>query len=177
MKCVAIKGVKEFEIRDIKEPAIDHENVIVEVKKSGICGSDIHYWVAGEPRGLVMGHEFSGIVKDPGSRVDLKIGDRVTGLPISPCGNCKACLSGNPQYCPSTWTNAVGLSLTNPGALTKKIKVRPDMINSYFVDYDTMFGLIVIVFLINCIASFISLIAYYCLENRVRHFITRRKID
>lgn len=55
--------------------------------------------------------------------------------------------------------------------------VRPDMINSYFVDYDTMFGLIVIVFLINCIASFIALIAYYCLENRVRHFITRRKID
>ena len=128
MKCVAIKGVKEFEIVDIKGPAIDHENVIVEVKKSGICGSDIHYWVAGEPRGLVMGHEFSGIVKDPGSRVDLKIGDRVTGLPISPCGNCKACLSGNPQYCPSTWTNAVGLSLTNPGALTKKIKVRADMI-------------------------------------------------
>ena len=128
MKCVAIKGVKEFEITDIKQPEIDHENVVLEVKKCGICGSDIHYWVAGEPKGLVMGHEFSGIVKDPGSRTDLKIGDRVTGLPISPCGKCEACLSGNPQYCPSTWTYAVGLSLTNPGALAKETKVRPDMV-------------------------------------------------
>ena len=93
MKCVAIKGVKEFEIKELPQPKIDHENVVIEVKKCGICGSDIHYWTAGEPIGLVMGHEFSGIVKDPGSRKDLKIGDRVTGLPISPCGNCEACLS------------------------------------------------------------------------------------
>ena len=77
MKCVAIKDVKEFEITDMKQPEIDHENVVLEVKKTGICGSDIHYWVAGEPKGLVMGHEFSGVVKDPGSRTDLKKGDRV----------------------------------------------------------------------------------------------------
>ena len=128
MKCVAIKGIKEFEIKELQEPSVDHENVIIDVKKCGICGSDIHYWVAGEPLGLVMGHEFSGVVKDPGSRSDLKIGDRVTGLPISPCGNCDACLSGNPQYCASTWQQAVGLSLSNPGALTKQTKVRPDMI-------------------------------------------------
>ena len=128
MKCVAIKGIKEFEIKELQEPSVDHENVIIDVKKCGICGSDIHYWVAGEPLGLVMGHEFSGVVKDPGLRSDLKIGDRVTGLPISPCGNCDACLSGNPQYCASTWQQAVGLSLSNPGALTKQTKVRPDMI-------------------------------------------------
>ena len=128
MTRVAIRDVKEFEITDTKQPEIDHENVVLEVKKTGICGSDIHYWVAGEPKGLVMGHEFSGVVKDPGSRTDLKKGDRVTGLPISPCGKCEACLSGNPQYCPSTWTYAVGLSLTNPGALTKETKVRPDMV-------------------------------------------------
>lgn len=51
--------------------------------------------------------------------------------------------------------------------------IRPDMINSYFVDYDLMFGLIVLVFLVNCVASFIALISYYCLENRVRYFIKR----
>ena len=42
-----------------------------------------------------MGHEFCGEVIDPGNRSDLKVGDRVTVLPISPCGNCPACLSGN----------------------------------------------------------------------------------
>lgn len=128
MKAVAIKGVKEFEIKNIDEPVPDGENVIVEIIRCGICGSDIHYWVDGNPKGLIMGHEFCGKVVDPGNRKDLNVGDRVTALPISPCGECDACKSGNVQYCRSTWTNAVGLSLNNPGALTEKIKIRPDMV-------------------------------------------------
>lgn len=128
MKSVAICDVKKFEMRDINEPLANGEDVIIEVLKAGICGSDIHYWDLGEPKGLIMGHEFCGRVIDPGSRTDLKIGDRVTALPISPCGSCPACLKGNPQYCKDTWTYATGLSLTNPGAFTKKIKLRPDMV-------------------------------------------------
>lgn len=128
MKSVAIKGVKEFEIKEINEPIADGKNVIIEVTKSGICGSDIHYWDMGNPVGLVMGHEFAGRVIDVGDRTDLKVGDRVTALPISPCGKCEACLSANPQYCLDTWTHAVGLSLDNPGGLTEKIKVRSDMV-------------------------------------------------
>ena len=58
MKACAIKGVKQFEIKEIKEPVADGKKVIIDVLKSGICGSDIHYWVNGEPKGLVMGHEF-----------------------------------------------------------------------------------------------------------------------
>ena len=95
---------------------------------TGICGSDSHYWVDGAPKGLVMGHEFCGKVLDPGSRKDLKVGDRVTALPISPCGHCEACQNGNIQFCPETWAHAVGLSLDNPGGLTSKIAVRPDMV-------------------------------------------------
>lgn len=58
MKACAIKGVKQFEIKEIEEPVADGSKVIIDVLKSGICGSDIHYWVNGEPKGLVMGHEF-----------------------------------------------------------------------------------------------------------------------
>ncbi len=128
MKCVAIKDVKQFEVTDINEPIANGKDVIIDVKKTGICGSDIHYWVGGNPKGLVMGHEFCGVVTDPGNRDDLKIGDRVTALPISPCGTCPACLSGNPQYCAITWNQAVGLSLTNPGGLAPKLSVRSDMV-------------------------------------------------
>lgn len=128
MKSVAIKGVKEFEIKEIPEPVSKNGSVVIDVKKTGICGSDIHYWVAGNPVGLVMGHEFCGVVTDPGARSDLNIGDRVTALPISPCGHCQACLTGNPQYCPDTWKEAVGLSLTNPGGLAPKTSIRPDMV-------------------------------------------------
>ena len=128
MKCVSLVDKRKFEITEIEEPKVDSTNVVIEVKKSGICGSDIHYWDAGEPKGLVLGHEYSGVVIDPGSREDLRVGDRVTALPISPCGKCPACLTGNPQYCRETWTYATGLSLTNPGALAPKMKIRPDMV-------------------------------------------------
>ncbi len=128
MKAVAIKEVKQFEIKEIPEPNPDGKKVIIEVSKTGICGSDIHYWVNGEPKGLVMGHEFSGVVLDPGDRLDLIKGDRVTALPISPCGKCEACQNGDVQFCPETWNQAVGLSVDNPGGLTSKIAVRSDMV-------------------------------------------------
>ena len=128
MKCVSISGEKSFVLKDIDVPKYRDGHVILEVKSCGICGSDIHYWVSGQPVGLVMGHEFAGVVVDPGDRKDLVKGDRVTGLPISPCGKCEACKSGNVQYCADTWSEAVGLSLVNPGAYAKYTGCRPDMI-------------------------------------------------
>ena len=128
MRAVVLKGKREFELKEIDEPVIDNENVIIKVLKVGICGSDLHNFEMGEPNGLIMGHEFCGEVINPGNRSDLKVGDRVTALPISPCLECHACLSGNPQYCKSTWSKAVGLSIDNPGALGEMIKVRSDMV-------------------------------------------------
>ncbi len=128
MKCVVINGVKSLEVKEIAEPVSVDGKVVIEVKKAGICGSDIHNWDAGAPEGLVMGHEFSGVVLDPGSRTDLKEGDRVTSLPISPCGECEACKSGNPQYCSETWAHALGLTLDNPGSMAQKLSYRPDMV-------------------------------------------------
>jgi len=128
MKCVAIKGVKEFEIKEIPAPENEEGKVLIEVKKNGICGSDIHYWELGNPIGLVMGHEYSGVVLDNGGREDLNVGDKVTALPISPCGKCEACLKGNIHYCVDTWTHASGLSLDNPGGLAPMLKVRNDMV-------------------------------------------------
>lgn len=128
MRCVKIDGPKSLILSEINEPKESSKNVLIDVKKTGICGSDIHYWVSGEPKGLIMGHEFCGTVVNPGNRKDLQVGDRVTALPISPCGECEACLTGNPQYCLKTWDKAVGLSLTNPGGFTNKILVRPDLV-------------------------------------------------
>ena len=128
MKCVKIKGQKEFEISEIEKPTSKNGSVIFKVNACGICGSDIHYWASGSPVGLVMGHEFAGTVIDPGARTDLKAGDRVTGLPISPCGKCHPCITGNVQYCLNTWNEAVGLSLTNPGGYAEFSSCRSDMI-------------------------------------------------
>ena len=128
MKCVKIKGKKRLEIATIKKPVSKNGSVIIKVKACGICGSDLHYFEAGEPLELIMGHEFAGEVVDPGDRSDLKVGDRVTGLPISPCLECKACKTGNVQYCSKTWQDAVGLSLTNSGGLAEYLSCRSDMV-------------------------------------------------
>ena len=128
MKCAILKDKRSIEVGDIKEPKSTNGSVVIDVKRAGICGSDIHYWDLGMPAGLVMGHEFCGIVTNPGDRKDLKIGDRITALPISPCGECPSCKSGNPQYCLKTWDKAVGLSLTNPGAYASKTSIRSDLV-------------------------------------------------
>ena len=128
MRAVVLVDKRKLEVKEIESPVSKSGEVMIEILKCGICGSDLHNFEAGESKGLVMGHEFCGSVLDPGSRTDLKVGDIVTALPISPCGHCGACESGNPQYCKQTWNDAVGLSLTRPGALTKKICVRPDMV-------------------------------------------------
>lgn len=128
MKCVSISGEKSLVLKDINVPVSKDGSVVIEVKSCGICGSDIHNWDIGAPIGLVMGHEFAGVVVDPGSRKDLVKGDRVTGLPISPCGKCEACKSGNVQYCPETWSEAVGLALTNSGGYAEYTSCRADMV-------------------------------------------------
>lgn len=128
MKCVSISGERKFVLKEKDVPVSKDGSVVIEVKSCGICGSDIHYWESGQPVGLVMGHEFAGTVVDPGSRKDLEKGDRVTGLPISPCGKCEACRSGNVQYCSDTWSEAVGLALTNPGGFAEYTSCRPDMV-------------------------------------------------
>ena len=73
MKCVSISGVKSLVLKEKEVPVSKDGSVVIEVKSCGICGSDIHYWDIGNPQGLVMGHEYSGVVTDNGSREDLKM--------------------------------------------------------------------------------------------------------
>ncbi len=128
MKSIKIKDVRKLELDNLEEPKEEFGKVKIKVSKTGICGSDIHNYDMGNPKELVLGHEFCGTVLYNGGREDLKVGDRVTALPISPCGKCYACETGNIQYCPETWNHAVGLSLDNPGGLTEIINVRSDMV-------------------------------------------------
>ena len=64
MKCVKIVGQKNLQMATIDQPISRDGSVVLKVKSCGICGSDIHYWDMGSPAGLVMGHEFAGIVVD-----------------------------------------------------------------------------------------------------------------
>lgn len=128
MKSVVLKNIKNLVVCDAENPPKAGDEVVVKVLKSGICGSDLHYFESFVIPNLVMGHEFCGEVVYPGCRTDLKVGDRVTALPISPCNTCDACKSKNVQYCKSTWSDALGLSLSHPGAFSEYLHVRSDMV-------------------------------------------------
>ena len=64
---------------------IDEDDVLVRVTKVGICGSDIHLWHLEDRNGLIMGHEFCGVVEDPGTSTFTK-GERVVIIPKGPRG-------------------------------------------------------------------------------------------
>ena len=85
------------------EPVPASEEVIVEVSRCGICGSDLHMSkdpAYGAKYGDVFGHEFAGTVMSRGANVTrLRKGDRVSILPIKSCGRCSACLAGEPAWC------------------------------------------------------------------------------
>jgi len=97
-------------------PEISDDDVLVEVKKTGICGSDVHYLVEGrigdfilkEP--MVLGHESSGIVYKVGTKVQhLKIGDRVAMEPGATCRKCVSCKAGRYEVCNTIITTSLDL--------------------------------------------------------------------
>ena len=89
-------GVIEF--REIEKPTPKAGEVLVRVRASGICGSDIPRVLHGGAHffPIILGHEFSGEIAAIGEGVEgFLIGDRVSGAPLKPCGKCRDCQKGN----------------------------------------------------------------------------------
>ena len=131
MKAVKLVSPKNLVITESEKPAPDGKSAIIMVTSCGICGSDIHYWETGlgmnNQTGLIMGHEFAGVLEDPGDRKDIKPGDRVVVIPLNPCGECASCRQGNLQMClESPKRNNVGLN--SPGGYAEYVSVRSDMV-------------------------------------------------
>lgn len=140
MRVVVLEGPKKLSVVEKPTPQADGNKVIVKINKVGICGSDLHIWENGQRVGLVMGHEFSGTVVDAGLLKDsIKVGDRVTALPLDPCLKCVSCLKGNINMC----LNPVATpGIRADGAYAEYLACRPDMIrklpNSISDDEATM---------------------------------------
>lgn len=95
----------KIEYRDIPRPLLGENEVLVQIKRIGVCGSDIHVYHGLHPYTsypIVQGHEISGIVADLGPKVnDLAIGDQVTFTPQVTCGDCYPCRHGMYHICES----------------------------------------------------------------------------
>lgn len=128
---------KKIEIRDSEMPVCGNNDVLVEIKNVGICGSDMMFFDDPTAGGtidtklpIVLGHEASGIVIDKGIDVtDLEIGDTVAMEPGIPCGHCEQCMSGHYNLCkdvvffaaPPFKTGAYSRYVKHPAYLTFKL--------------------------------------------------------
>lgn len=108
MKAAMYCGQKDIRIEDIQEPPSPPAGFVkVEVEWCGICGSDLHEYLAGpilipsNGNPVVLGHEFSGTVVEVGEGVPevVKKGDKVAAIPGEVCGQCYHCRTGNYNLC------------------------------------------------------------------------------
>lgn len=103
MRAMLLSDYKKLEVVDMPMPEVGPEDLLVEVKACGICGSDIHGWDGSSGRRippLVMGHEAAGVVSAVGASVrGFSVGDRVTFDSTVSCGRCSACRRGSINLC------------------------------------------------------------------------------
>lgn len=104
MKAVYFENFQgSVEVKNVPNPKVSRDSVIVKVEATGLCRSDWHGWMGHDPDIIlphVPGHELAGIIMEIGSEIrNFKIGDRVTVPFVSGCGHCPECISGNHQVC------------------------------------------------------------------------------
>jgi threonine 3-dehydrogenase len=111
-------------LEDVPEPEHGINDVLIRVRRTGICGTDVHIerWDAWAERTipvpLVIGHEFVGEVVAVGSNVsDFRPGDLVSGEGHVVCGRCRNCMAGRRHLC----AHSQGVGVTRPGAFAELI--------------------------------------------------------
>jgi threonine 3-dehydrogenase len=113
-------------LEDIADPKPGHNDVLIKVGRTAICGTDIHIYQWDDwarktiPVPLAIGHEFSGEVVECGSEVmGFKVGDRVSAEGHITCGVCRNCRAGRRHLC----INTVGVGVNRPGAFAEYLSV------------------------------------------------------
>jgi len=103
MKALVFHKPKDVRVDTVEDPRIEHNrDVVLKVTSTAICGSDLHIYngFIPQPKPMIMGHEFMGIVEEVGAGIsNLKKGDRVVvPFPIA-CGSCHFCNMNLPTAC------------------------------------------------------------------------------
>ncbi len=121
MKALVYTKPDEVQIQNYADPVLNDGEVIIKVKASGICGSDMHAYHGHDPRrnpGLVMGHEVSGEICESASPL-YKPGQCVTADPLITCGHCYYCRNGRDNLC----SNRGMVGMTRPGAYAEYMSI------------------------------------------------------
>ncbi|TDQ81998.1 L-threonine 3-dehydrogenase [Dongia mobilis] len=109
-------------LAEVPQPEMGHNDVLIRIRKTAICGTDIHIWKWDEwaaktvPIGMHVGHEYVGEIVAMGEEVrGFQLGDRVSGEGHVTCGHCRNCRAGRRHLC----RNTVGVGVNRPGAFAE----------------------------------------------------------
>ncbi|KUM03897.1 L-threonine 3-dehydrogenase [Chromobacterium subtsugae] len=127
MKALAkLKAAPGLEMTDVPMPEVGHNDLLIKIVKTAICGTDIHIWNWDEwsqktiPVPMHVGHEYVGVVAGMGSEVQgFKIGQRVSGEGHITCGYCRNCRAGRRHLC----RNTTGVGVNREGAFAEYLVI------------------------------------------------------
>jgi threonine 3-dehydrogenase len=115
-----------LELTDVAAPVLGPNDVRIGVKKTAICGTDMHIynwdkWAQQTiPVPMTVGHEYCGEILEVGAEVSgLQVGDRVSGEGHITCGHCRNCRAGRRHLC----RNTVGVGVNRPGCFAEQIVI------------------------------------------------------
>ncbi len=113
-------------LEDVDIPKIGQNDVLIKIKKTAICGTDVHIYNWDKwsqqtiPVPMHVGHEFVGEIAEVGGNVhDFKVGDLVSGEGHIVCGHCRNCLAGRRHLC----KNTQGVGVNRPGAFAQYLSI------------------------------------------------------
>ncbi|TDR73573.1 L-threonine 3-dehydrogenase [Paludibacterium purpuratum] len=127
MKALAkLKSERGLWLTDVAKPEVGHNDLLIQIRKTAICGTDIHIYNWDEwaqktiPVPMHVGHEYVGVVAGMGSEVKgFEIGDRVSGEGHITCGYCRNCRAGRRHLC----RNTVGVGVNREGAFAEYLVI------------------------------------------------------
>ena len=110
---------RDVRLEELAVPKINPGELLVRIRASGICGSDLMEWYRIKKAPLVLGHEITGEVTEVGEGVkNFKAGDRVFASHHVPCGKCRYCLAGHQSVC-----DLLRATHFDPGGFAEYIRV------------------------------------------------------
>ncbi|ACV25556.1 L-threonine 3-dehydrogenase [Kangiella koreensis] len=131
------KAEKGIWMVDHPKPELGHNDVLIKIKKTAICGTDMHIYHWDEwaqstiPVPMTVGHEYVGVIEEIGQEVKgFKVGDRVSGEGHITCGFCRNCRAGRRHLC----RNTVGVGVNRPGAFGEYLVIPAE--NAYKIPDD-----------------------------------------
>jgi len=108
MKSLRFIGNSRVDVTDVPEPTPTPDEVVIDIKVSALCGSEMGVFYSESPVKPNCGHEFAGEIVDTNGHSEFQVGDRVGAHVIVGCGACAHCKAGNEIFCPAFLPSGYG---------------------------------------------------------------------